>query len=68
MILLGDHKVSEVICLQCFRRWIAARPVTLCLRDLECPTCHASGYAIETGETNVTEELLKKAREGEDGQ
>ena len=44
------HKVSEVVCIQCLKRWIAVRPVKTKLVDLECPCCHKQGYAIETGE------------------
>ena len=45
------HKVSEVICLKCLYRWIAARPAETLLKSLECPCCHKSGFVIETGET-----------------
>lgn len=44
------HKVSEVICIDCKYRWIAVRPVTTLLKDLECPQCGQQGYVIETGE------------------
>lgn len=63
MLLIGGHKVSEVICLNCYRRWKAARPVETRLDQLECPSCRCRGYTIETGETAVAEELLQKARE-----
>ena len=43
------HKVSEVICVKCGKRWIAIRPSITKLKDLECPKCGA-GYVIETGE------------------
>lgn len=46
------HKVSEVICVKCGHRWLADRPETTRLKELECPECHRQGYAIETGETN----------------
>lgn len=61
MIIINEHKVSEVICLHCFRRWIAARPVSTKLDELECPDCKLQGFAIETGETCVAEDLLMKA-------
>ena len=64
MILLSGHKVSQVICLSCYRRWIAARPTETRLDELECPTCHNQGTAIETGETLVAEDLIKKLQEG----
>ncbi len=43
------HKISEVICVGCGKRWIAARPEGTLLKDLECPNCGA-GKVIETGE------------------
>ena len=63
MIFINGQKVSQVVCLACFRRWIAARPVETTLNELECPECGRQGYAIETGETSVSEELLKQAYE-----
>ena len=63
MIFVNGHKVSQVICLSCFRRWISARPIDTRLDELECPDCHQQGIAIETGETSVAEELIKQARE-----
>lgn len=44
------HKASEVVCLNCMERWIAVRPETTQLRQLECEKC-GQGYVIETGET-----------------
>ena len=43
------HKVSEVICVRCGRRWIDVRPADLLLKQLECPNGHI-GFVIETGE------------------
>ena len=63
MIIVNENKVSQVICLFCFRRWISARPVNTRLDELECPNCGQKGLAIETGETSVAEELLKQASE-----
>ena len=60
MNLINGMKVSQVVCLRCYRRWIAARPIETRLDDLECPDCGQNGYAIETGETSVAEELLKE--------
>lgn len=60
MLIINEHKVSQVICLKCFRRWISARPVETRLDELECPDCGLQGFAIETGETSVAEELLNK--------
>ena len=45
-----EHKVSEVICIQCGYRWIATRPSQTLLKQLECPNCKEIGYTIETGE------------------
>jgi len=43
------HRVSVVICLKCYHRWVAVRPTTVLLKELECSECGA-GYVIETGE------------------
>ena len=43
------HKVSEVICVKCLKRWICVRPASCRLSWLECPNC-GPGYVIETGE------------------
>ena len=43
------HKVSEVICVKCGKRWISVRPEGTLLKDLECEDC-GSGYVVETGE------------------
>lgn len=44
-----EHKVSEVICVKCLKRWICVRPSKTLLIELECPNC-GSGYVIETGQ------------------
>lgn len=44
------HKVSEVMCVRCVRRWIDVRPVGVQLKDLVCPGCGQTGGVIETGE------------------
>lgn len=46
---LMPHKVSELICIECRRRWIDVRPASVPLKDLECPNGHI-GFVIETGE------------------
>jgi ribosomal protein S27E len=43
------HIVSEVVCLKCLSRWIAARPEGTLLKNLECSNC-GQGFVIETGE------------------
>lgn len=44
------HSISEVICIKCFARWIAVRPTTTLLKELQCPRCKEVGYVINTGE------------------
>lgn len=68
VLLIGDNKVSEVICLNCHTRWAAARPVDVRLDDLECPTCGCIGLAIETGETAIAEDLLRMAGDGKENE
>lgn len=43
------QRISMVICLKCYKRWIAQRPVETMLEDLECRVC-GQGFVIETGE------------------
>ena len=43
------HSVSEVICVECKRRWIAIYPTETLLKDLECPNSHI-GFVIKTGQ------------------
>ena len=45
-----DHIVSELICINCRHRFLDLRPLTVWLKDLECPQCKEIGYLIETGE------------------
>ena len=56
-----DYIVSEVICVNCGHRWIAAHlRKTLhnsFLKDLKCKNC-GKGYIIETGQ--VIEEAVTK--------
>lgn len=44
------HTVSELICINCKKRWIAARPEIVLLKNIQCPKCKKQGYAIETGQ------------------
>ncbi len=46
---LMPHKVSEVVCVKCGKRWICVRPEKLLLKDIECPNC-GPGFVVETGE------------------
>ena len=50
------HIVNEVICLKCYKRWVAVRPQETNLADLECPQCGKIGYAICTGQDFNIEE------------
>ena len=45
-----QFEVSEVICVKCYKRWIAARERGILLKDIECPNC-GPGYVINTGQT-----------------
>lgn len=49
------HKVSEVICVKCGKRWVSIRPTRTLLKELECPQCHEQGFVIETGEVVDTD-------------
>ena len=62
MMFIKDNKVSQVICLNCFRRWIAGRPMETRLDELECPNCGKQGYAIETGETCTDTDIVEQAK------
>ena len=44
------HRVSEVICVECKRRWISVRPESTLLKELEYPSCHLQGFVIKAGE------------------
>ena len=46
---LFPYKVSEVICINCKKRWVSVRPFIVLLKDIECPNC-GQGFVIETGE------------------
>ena len=50
------HTVSELICINCKKRWIAARPETVLLKEIQCPKSNKQGYAIETGQKIKEEE------------
>lgn len=45
------HKVSEVICVHCGKRWLSVRNEKVLLIDIQCPECTNQGYVIETGQT-----------------
>ena len=44
------HEVAEVVCLNCYKRWIAVYSTRTLLKDLEC-TCGCKGKVIKTGQT-----------------
>lgn len=43
------HEIYEAICVKCCQRWIAAIPVGVPLRDVECVNC-GPGFVISTGQ------------------
>jgi len=43
------HKLSEMVCSKCLKRWVAVRPEMVLLKDIEC-ACGEVGFVIETGE------------------
>jgi hypothetical protein len=43
------HRVSEVICVKCYSRWLAVRNCKVKLKELYCGKC-GQGFVIETGE------------------
>ena len=49
------HEVAELICIKCHKRWIGVYPMNTLLKDIECPECGKSGFAIKTGQTLDTE-------------
>jgi len=44
------YKVSEVICVRCFYRYLSVRPIKTLLKELECRQCKSIESIIETGE------------------
>lgn len=44
------YNVRELMCIACFKRWIAVYPDGLKLKDFECPDCKKTGAVIATGE------------------
>lgn len=44
------HEVSELICLNCHRRWIGVYPESTLLKELQCK-CGCTGLVIKTGQT-----------------
>jgi len=59
-------KVSTVVCLKCLKRWVSVRKRDVLLTELECPQCHETGFAIETGE-ETNEKLCDSCKVFKDG-
>lgn len=57
------HEVRETMCWRCGHRWIAVHPEKTLLKELECPGCHAQGYAFATGQTLPNDILPEDHRE-----
>lgn len=53
------HNIAEVICLECYYRWIAVYPQNTLLKQLECPKCGAIGFTIKTGQEIDASEWLR---------
>ena len=54
------HIVHEVMCVKCYKRWIAVHPELTLLKDLECPQCHNRGYVIATGQLFADDEEVEE--------
>jgi hypothetical protein len=37
------------------KRWLSVRPVTVLLKELQCPECTNQGYVVETGEIVIND-------------
>ena len=60
--------VSEVLCVHCLERWIAVRPASTMLKDIQCPRCSFRGAVIETGQEFYYDDIEGLFDEGcEDG-
>lgn len=44
-----QHDTTELICINCKKRWIAVYPSGVLLKNIECPSCNLQGFAIKTG-------------------
>lgn len=56
------HVVRETMCWRCGHRWIAVHPEKTHLKELECPGCHAQGYAFATGQIIPAEILPEEVQ------
>lgn len=57
------HEVRETMCWKCGHRWVAVYPEKTLLKELECPGCHAQGYAFATGQTLPNDILPEEYRD-----
>lgn len=46
----SPHRVAELMCVRCKKRWICVWPDELRLKQIECPYCKKEGFVINTGE------------------
>lgn len=51
---LEPHLTGELVCLNCYYRYIGTWNEKVWLRDLECPQCHQIGGIIGTGQIMVS--------------
>ena len=47
------HVNRELACLGCHHRWIGVCHHATLLKDLRCPCCERTGFAVNTGETQL---------------
>ena len=47
---LEPHLTGELICLNCYYRYIGTWNEKVWLKDLECPACHQTNGIIATGQ------------------
>ena len=45
----SPHRVAELICVRCGKRWIGVWPEKTLLKELECENC-GPGFVIKTGQ------------------
>lgn len=44
------HEVAELLCAKCLKRWIGVFPLSVLLKEIECPNCGEAGFTIKTGQ------------------
>ncbi len=45
------HEVAELMCANCYKRWIGVYPETELLKNMVCKSCNTRGAIIKTGQT-----------------